>query len=230
MDIKIFYDGVNMDKYCDHPSVVGFTTNLSFMAQGNRNRYLEFSEESLEYAKGRPISFQVWAQDIDEMESQARVISSWGDNVYTKIPIVTAGGESTVDLIKRLHDEGLKINVTVVHSNEQLDSLVGIFNKEVPTIVSVFAGGISDAGISPEPIVEKSVSQFSEHLNVETLWAGCQRVLSILDAENCGCEIVTVPDSIMDKMNRLGKELNGVALAKSKLFREDALSVGLTYE
>jgi transaldolase len=231
MNIKIFYDGVDVGDYSHHQDVVGFTTNLSFMAQGNRNKYVEFSTECLEHANGRPISFQAWADDIDEIEAQARIINSWGENVYVKIPVVTASGSSTVELIRKLHDENIKVNVTVVHTLNQIDSLLDIFSNEnqTPTIVSVFAGGISDAGVSPEPIVRYCTDRLTKYSHVETLWAGCQRVLSVIDAERCGCEIVTAPGPIIDKLVRLGKDLDEVAVAKSELFRSDAIESGLEF-
>jgi transaldolase len=230
-DLKIFYDGVNIDEFKSHPDVVGFTTNLSFMAQGGKSDYNEFAAEALDHANGRPISFQVWADNTEDMRTQAEVISSWGDNVYVKVPIVTSEGESTVDLIKDLHSQGIKVNVTVVHSFEHLWSLRDIFNKETPVVVSVFAGGIADTGKSPEGIVVKCCNVFEEYSNVEVLWAGCQRVLNVIDAAACGCDIVTVPDAIMKKLDRLlgDKDLNDVAVAKSRLFREDAVRAKIEF-
>lgn len=229
--LKIFYDGVNFEKFANHPDVVGFTTNTSLMAEGGESDYNEFAAEALDHANGRPISFQVWADNVDEMREQVKTISCWGDNVYVKIPIVTCNGDSTLELIKEMHDDGVKVNVTVVHSLEQIWSLKDLFNKETPVIVSVFAGGISDTGLDPQQIVKKCSTLFEEHSNVEILWAGCQRVLNTIDALRCGCDIITVPDAIMKKLNRLNDEadLNELAISKSKLFRDDAVKLGLRF-
>ena len=219
--IKLFYDGTDLETYGS--SVDGFTTNTSYMKEAGITQYTKFAEECLAVADGRPISFQAWGDTLESLENQARRICSWGPNVYVKIPIVTVYGILTSDLIEKLHKEGLKVNVTVVHSVEQLALLqADVFEYDTNAIVSVFAGGISDSGVSPEFLIRMAVEQFKDKSNVEVLWAGCQRVLSVKEAEWWGCDIVTVPGSILKKLDRLGKELNDVALSKSQLFSRDA--------
>jgi transaldolase len=193
------------------------------MKEAGVTDYTKFAKECLSVANGRPISFQAWGDTMESLEKQARRICSWGPNVYVKIPIVTVYGLSTVSLIKKLHKEGLKVNVTVVHSVEHLALLQGdVFGSNAEAIVSVFAGGISDSGVSPEFLIRMAVEQFKNYPNIEVLWAGCQRVLSVKEAEWWGCDIVTVPCSVLKKINRIGKELDEVALPKSQLFSNDA--------
>lgn len=230
MSVKIFYDGAVFGTYDKHPDVVGFTTNTSFVAAAIEEgvSYTDFATDALEYAKGRPISFQVVGSSLTDIEREAREILTWGDNVYVKIPIVSPLGESTVDIIRRLHHEGSKVNVTTIYTMEQIESLSGVFDKETPTIVSVFAGGIADTGQSPDAYVRTAADVFALHGNVEILWAGCQRLFSIKEAEMCGADIVTVPGDILRKTNRFGVDLETASLEKSKLFYADGVKKGLS--
>jgi len=231
-DIKIFYDGSEIKGYHHLLAVEGFTTNTSFVAESVLNEkvsgiYKEYAIEQLGYAKGRPISFQVVSESLEDIERDAREILQWSrpnkaDNVYCKIPVVTANGESTVKLIKKLHEEGLQINVTTVYTKQQITSVSKVLGNETPAIVSIFAGGISDTGKHPDSYVIKAVEAFSDRDNVEILWAGCQRLLSIKEAEECGADIVTVPGNLLGKTGRFGVPLNKASVAKSKLFYDDA--------
>jgi len=230
MSVKIFYDGAVFGEYDKHPDVVGFTTNTSFVAAaiGEGVSYREFANNALKHANGRPISFQVVGSSLNDIEKEAREIVTWGDNVYVKIPIVSPLGESTIDVISRLHGEGNKVNVTTIYTLDQIESLSGIFDKKTPTIVSVFAGGIADTGKCPDGYVRAAVDVFALHNNVEILWAGCQRLFSIKEAEMCGADIVTVPGDILRKTNRFGVDLETASVAKSKLFYDDGVKVGLS--
>jgi len=149
--------------------------------------------------------------------------------VYVKIPIVKTDGSSNAAVIKKLHDEGHKINVTVIHTMEQIDEASKILGNKTPAIVSVFVGGLSDAGIFAEPYIKHSVETFKDRPNVETLWAGCQRILSVIEADKLGCQIVTVPDAVLKKYGRLGKKDLAVSIEKSKSFRDDAIKVNLHF-
>jgi transaldolase len=224
MKTKVFYDGADLEKWADHPMVEGFTTNCSFVSSviDEYESYENFSKKSIEIAGSRPISFQVVSEDKDGMERDAKKICSWGKNVYCKIPITTPTGECTVDLIEKLHSSGFNVNVTTIYTEEQIESLSSIFNKHTPTIVSVFAGGISDTGKYPDYCIEKAVETFKDFSNVEILWAGCQRLLSIKEAQDKNVDIVTVPGDILRKTDRLGTSLHEASVAKSKLFYEDA--------
>jgi transaldolase len=226
--IKIFYDGNNIEKYSKNQHVRGYTTNISFLKQAGITDYKQFALEKIKLANGKPISFQVFAKDLSEMESQAREISSWAENVYVKIPVVNSEGESSVGLVKKLNNEGMKINITTVYTTQQIEKIwESLKQTKTPTIVSIFSGRISDTGVYPEPIVKQAVELYSENSNIEVLWAGCQRVLNIFDAVNVGCQIITVPDAPMDRINRIGKNLHEFSVETSKSFRQDGLDAKL---
>ena len=232
MSIKIFYDGSEVWQWSANKiGVDGFTTNASFVASENLQHrlitYKEYATEALSFAKGKPISFQVVSKTIEDIEKDAREILTWGDNIYCKIPVVTANEESAVELIQKLHSEGFKINITTVYTKEQIQSVSEVLGKETPAIVSIFAGGISDTGIHPEPYVIEAVNTFGDRDNVEILWAGCQRLLSIKEAEECGADIVTVPGDLLRKRDRFGIDIHEASVAKSKLFYNDALKANL---
>lgn len=229
MKVKIFYDGVNIKEFGELPYVVGFTTNTSYLAQANISEYTQFAKDYLALAKGRPVSFQVWSEVDAEIEDQVRTIASWGDNVYVKVPIVQSNGKSNAALIKKLHDAGYKINVTVIHTIDQINEASQIITDKTPSIISIFAGGTSDAGIDPLPIMRHGVETFKDRKNAAILWAGCQRILSAVEADLVGCDIVTIPDSVLKKYGRLGKDLHTVSVEKSKSFRDDALKTNLHF-
>jgi transaldolase len=229
MNIKIFYDGVNIKDFGHPPHVVGFTTNLSYMAAANHNNYTEFAKNYLALAGDRPVSFQAWGETEDDIINQTKTISSWGDNVYVKIPIVQSDGSSNAAVIKKLHDEGYKINVTVVHTIAQIDETATVLLGDAPAIVSVFAGGICHTGTYPDPIVKHSVDSFKDRPNVETLWAGCQRLLNIMEADRVGCQIITIPDGVIKNYHLIGQDLHTTSVKKSKLFRDDAIKAGIHF-
>ena len=216
--MKIFYDGVNIAKYIDE--VDGVTTNTSYIAQAGITDYNKFIDECLNIVGDKPISFQVTERNLEGIEKQARFLSALGNNVYVKIPILLPDKISTSSLIKKLSDEGIKINVTCIHTISQIEEAVEAVNKNVPSIISVFAGGISDSGTYPEEFISKAV-ELTEDYNSDVLWAGCQRVLSIVESDDLGCGIVTVPDGIMRKRNRIGVSVYETSVKKSNLFFSD---------
>tara|TARA_Y100000592_G_scaffold78259_1_gene123008 strand:- start:4239 stop:4925 length:687 start_codon:yes stop_codon:yes gene_type:complete len=219
MGMKIFYDGVNIKKYIG--DVDGVTTNTSYIAQAGITNYKEFMQKSLAEVGGKPISFQVTSREIGGIEQQARYISSLGDNVYVKIPIILPQEESTGELIKSLSKEGMKINVTCIHTEQQIVEAFGSVSKDSSSIISVFAGGISDAANYPNSHIEAAVKLTENHDNIEVLWAGCQRVLSIVEADDMGCDIITVPDGILNKASRMSVPLYETSVKKSELFFSD---------
>ena len=218
MKTKIFYDGVNIKKYINE--VDGVTTNTSYIAEAGVTDYNKFIDDCLEIVGDKPISFQVTSRAPCGIEEQARFLINKGDNVYVKIPILLPDGASTSSLIKKLSDEGFKINVTCIHTLAQVEEAVGAINKDTPSIISVFAGGISDSGNYPEEFIARAV-ELTTNYNADVLWAGCQRVLSIIEADDIGCGIVTVPDSIMRKRNRIGTSVYDASVNKSNLFFND---------
>ena len=222
--IKIFYDGNNINKYIDYPYVVGITTNSTFISQSEFTSYSKFMETYSDKIKGLPISLQVWSED--NMADNARKLSTLG-NVYVKIAIKNSLGEYNIPLINTLLQEGVKVNITCVYTEAQLTELsTSLIKTSTQVILSVFAGGISDAGYDPLPTVVKAVTLFKNHNNVEILWAGCKDNASIINADNVGCHIITLPDSIMDRIHRIGTNLENMTVDKVKLFNNDAKNLG----
>ena len=221
---KIFYDGVNIAKYIDE--VDGVTTNTSFIAEANITDYNKFIDESLKIVKEKPISFQITERTLKGIEKQARFLSSKGDNVYVKIPILLPDETSTSDLIHKLSNEGIKINVTCIHTFSQIEEAISSINKNTPSIISVFCGGISDSGVYPEEYIKLAV-KLTKNYNADVLWAGCQRILSIIESNDLNCGIVTVPDGIMRKRNRIGISVYDTSVKKSNLFFNDGDKLNL---
>jgi transaldolase len=230
MKIKVFYDGSKVDEYCNFKDVVGVTTNISFLKKAKVKNYKEFAKKAIESVDGKPISFQVFNDDPIALEKQAREITSWGDNVYVKIPVVLPNGKSTVTLIKRLAEEGLRINITSVYTKEQIKEIYNANIKNIKTlIVSVFCGRINDTGADAIGIIKFANSLFENDATKETLWAGCQRVRDILDAEKCGTDIITVPEDFLKKINRVGLDLHNFSVKTSTDFFADGSEMYIDY-
>ena len=220
MKIKIYYDGSSVAEFCNYAKVSGVTTNISFLRKAGIKDYKSFALGTIPLMKGRPISFQVFDPSEKGIEQQAREITSWGDNVFVKIPVVYPNGKSTVPLIKKLSDEGLKINVTCVYTKAQIDEIAKADLKNT-SIVSVFCGRINDTGIDAMRIMSHANRTFSEKKNIQTLWAGCQRTRDILDAELCGTDIITVPEGPLKKMVRIGNDIHNFSIRTSIDFFND---------
>lgn len=227
MKIQIFYDGVNIKDNSSN-DVDGFTTNISFVRQGGITDYDSFIRESVKLAKGRPISFQLFDEDDASIEKTARKICSYGENVFVKIPVIKTTGESNADVIKKLHADGLKINVTVIFTKEQIRSIGQCFTTSGPNaIVSVFAGRINDCGFDSTDVVAYAKETFSGFPNVKILWAACRTVYNMVEAEKQGADIVTVPESVLQRKHRLGEDTLTASIEGVKKFREDGLAAGL---
>jgi transaldolase len=230
-NIKIFADGAVTRQVPDliaKYAVRGFTTNPTLMAKEGIRDYHAFAKELLSVVGGRPVSFEVFADDLDEMRRQALTLAGWGDNVYVKIPITNTRRESTAALVKTLNAEGVKLNVTAVFTPEQIAGLARSFDHGTPAVVSVFAGRIADAGIDPETIVRRALDQFAAQGHVEVLWASVREIFNVVSAAKVGCHIVTVPIAMLEKLNSLGKDLSDFSLDTVKMFRSDALASGLS--
>lgn len=227
--MKIYYDGNSISKYKSFPSVVGFTSNTSFASQSGYSDYKKYIIDYLAEADGKPCSFQIWSDDDDEILRQSKEISSLGSNIFVKIPIIKTDGSDNFKVISRVLDEGFKVNVTAIHTIDQIDLVGDLLPRSNQMIVSVFAGGITDSGRDPKPIMTYAVKKFKNDTNVEILWAGCQTNLHLVEARDCGCQIITIPDSIMNKMDRMNLDLESTSLNKVKKFMEDAASVTIKF-
>jgi transaldolase len=229
--IKIFADGANVTeilKLAQNPFIKGFTTNPTLMFRSGVVDYESFAREILEQVTTLPVSFEVIADDALEMARQARLLASWGDNVFVKIPITNTQGASCTPLIKELAAEGLQLNVTAITSIGQVQSVVEVLNPEVPMIVSVFAGRIADTGVDPTPVMDQSLKLLAPYPLAELLWASPREVLNIVQAATVGCHIITVTNDLLAKLSGLDRDLEAVSLDTVKMFYNDAVRSGLT--
>lgn len=229
MTVKIFADGANFDAIMEEykkGEVQGFTTNPSLMKQAGIKDYKSFAKEVLETIKDLPISFEVFADTLEEMKKEALEINSWAENVYVKIPVTNTKGEFTGEIIKELSEQGVKLNVTAVFTMDQVKMIKECLSETTPAIISIFAGRISDTGVDATIIMKESVELLKDMNKVEILWASCRDLYSIVEADECGCQIITVPNSILSKKSLFGKDLAQYSLETVKDFFADASGLG----
>ena len=225
LKIKIFSDGANFKEMISSSKkkyIKGLTTNPSLMRKSGITDYQKFAKSILKFVKKKPISFEVFSDNFLEMEKQAKIINSWGKNVYVKIPITNSKGKSSFNLIKKLSDEGIKLNITAITTFEQMIKLKKHLNKKVPCVISIFAGRIADTGRDPSNYVKKGVKMFKTHKKAEILWASTREVYNIVQANNIGCHIITVPPDLIKKISLFNKNLKSYSLETVKDFYNDA--------
>jgi transaldolase len=223
--IKIFADGANYNeiKYFNSQKIVkGLTTNPSLMRKSGVKNYEIFARKVLRFVKHKPISFEVFSDDFEEMYAQAKTISSWGKNVYVKIPVTNTKGKSSHLLIKKLSDEGINLNITAIFNFYQVSRVIKFLNPKSKAIVSIFSGRIADTGINPEIVIKKSVDLLKNNKNHEILWASTRELYNVVQAEKIKCHIITVPTTILKKFNLLGYDLIKYSADTVKEFYEDA--------
>lgn len=208
--------------------VKGFTTNPTLMRKCGVTDYAAFAKEALAAVSGMPISFEVFADEFDEMERQAKLIATWGDEVFVKIPITNTRGESAVPLIARLSAAGVKLNITAILTLEQVRNVVDALDANVPAIVSVFAGRIADTGRDPVPLMAEALRICAEKPKAMLLWASPRELLNIVQADELGCHIITVTPDILKKLSMVGKPLEELSLDTVKMFFNDASAAGFT--
>jgi len=226
---KIFYDGCDIAKFGALPNVVGFTTNTTIMRQSNQLNYKNFYETNRDLIGGRPISFQIFSDEPATVVEQARLISSLGPSIYVKVPVINSRGESLIDTAVSLLTEGIRVNITAVFTRDQIDLIKSkILATSTPSIVSVFAGRISDTGVNPKEIIQYATAAFTSNKNIEVLWAGCKDNLVLQNADDVDCHIVTLPDAIMSRINRIGQPLSNLSVDTVASFLKDAREAGLT--
>jgi transaldolase len=230
LPIKIFADGADLDGIVDlsrRPYIQGLTTNPTLMRKVGITDYEAFAKSVLQKVKDIPISFEVFSDEFPEMRRQALKIRDWQDNVYVKIPISNTKGESSIDLIRDLAAEGVKLNVTAILTLDQVKAVAGALNPDLPSVVSVFAGRIADTGVDPIPHMKKSGELLKGLPKAELLWASVREVLNIFQAADCGCHIVTVPHDILAKAAKLGgMDLGELSLDTVCMFNADAEAAG----
>ncbi len=227
--IKIYADGAKLEDMLavyESKSVDGFTTNPTLMKQGGVRDYELFSKELLAKITDLSISFEVFADDLAEMERQGRKIHPWGKNVYVKIPVTNTKGQFTTEIVQRLSKDGIPLNVTAILTVDQVKKVAAALNPNTPSIVSVFAGRIADAGVDPLPIMKESAQILKSLPKCELLWASTREVYNIFQAQDCGCHIITVPNDILKKLKGIGKDLDAVSLDTVKTFYLDGQQAG----
>ena len=230
-NIDIYYDGVEIDKFYENPHIKGFTTNISFLKAAGISDYHDFITNSLKYTNRRPISFQLYDDTDDDIEITAKKISSYDKNsIFVKIPIIKTNGESNANIIKKLHNEGIKINVTAIFTKEQIDSINKCFNIDNDVIISIFAGRINDSGLDCSDVVKYAVETFKEYSNIKILWAACRTIYNMFEAEKQGAHIVTVPDSVLSRLYRIGDDTYEASLKQVKQFREDGINGNIIFK
>ena len=229
LNVKIFADGADLDGILElyrNPYITGFTTNPTLMRKSGISDYEQFSRQVLEHISDRPISFEVFSDEFDEMERQARKIASWGKNVYVKIPVTNTRQESSVDLVRCLASEGIQLNVTALMTLEQVSAISNALENHAPSYISVFAGRIADTGRDPMPLMKEAVEIMSLYRTQELIWASPRELLNIFHADEIGCHIITVTHDLLKKLSFVGKDLNEFSLDTVKMFYSDAQKAG----
>tara|TARA_B100000676_G_scaffold311009_1_gene379367 strand:- start:844 stop:1554 length:711 start_codon:yes stop_codon:yes gene_type:complete len=230
LNIKIYADGADIEqmlKMHHENFVTGFTTNPTLMSRLGIKDYLGFAKDVLSHIKDKSISFEVFSDDIDEMYRQAILLRSLGENVWVKIPVTNTKSEYTYDLIRKLSNDGVKINATALFTKSHIENVFNSLNKDIPSIISIFAGRIANAGIDPEPTMLFASQLTAEYKHIETLWASSREVFNVMQAERTNTDIITLPFSLIRAFKKeVGKDLDEFSLETVKMFYEDAKKSG----
>jgi len=227
--IKIFADGADingMKEMYKAGYVSGFTTNPTLMKKAGVLDYEAFALEVVKEITNLPLSFEVFSDDWENMEKEARKIGSWANNIYVKIPVTNTKGESSEKLIKKLSAEGVKLNITAILTVNQVEQVVKALTPGSGAYVSVFAGRIADTGVNPIPIIKQTVDICRGIEGVETIWASTRELINIFQAQDCGADIITVTNDVLKKIPLIGKDLSELSLDTVKMFHEDAKGLG----
>lgn len=231
--VKIFADGADkvgmLDMY-RQPYIKGFTTNPTLMRRAGITDYRAFAQDILAALPDRPISFEVFADDPAEMERHAHEIASWGEQVYVKIPVTTTRREPTTTIVRRLSHSGVKVNVTALMTLDQVRTIAEAVAGGAPSYISVFAGRIADTGRDPLPLMAEAVAILRPNPAAELIWASPRELLNIFHADSIGCQVITVTNDILKKLDLVGKDLDEYSLDTVKMFYEDAVSAGYELE
>jgi transaldolase len=226
--VQIFADGADRDSFLElyrRPYIKGFTTNPTLMRAMGVTDYQSFALDLLATIQDRPISFEVFADDEDEMEDQARHISAWAKNVFVKIPVMNTEGKSTYDLVRRLSRDDIQINVTALLTLDQVREVCKALKGDTPAYVSVFAGRIADTGRDPVPIMREAATMISD-VNAQLIWASPRELLNVFQADEAGCHVITATSDVLKKLPLVGKDLHEFSQETVQMFRRDAVKSG----
>ena len=222
---KIYCDSADykiIKKYNKYNLVKGFTTNPSLMRLAGAKNYKDYSKKILKICKNKPISFEVFSDDLNSMINQAYLINSWGKNVYVKIPVVNSRGKFTGKVIKELSDKGVKLNITAVYTFEQVKKIYKLLNKNTKSIISIFAGRMSDTGKDPIPVFKSSLNLTKKNKNIMILWASTREAYNFIQAKKLGSNIITMPPKIIDQIKNFGKSYKSLTINTVKNFLIDS--------
>src|ERR1700757_162814 len=232
LKVKLFTDGADKAQIVEmakQPWIAGFTTNPSLLKKAGVSDYAAYARDLVAAVPDRHISFEVFSDDIPEMVAQGRVITTWGANVYVKLPVTNTRGEGLYDAVQTLSRDGVKINMTAIFTPEQVASAIEALDGGASACVSVFAGRLADFGIDYRPIMQEAVARARKTPNVEIIWASTREPFNVVEADLMGCHIITAPADVLKKLPSLGTATGAeLSLGAVKTFREDALATGLT--
>lgn len=229
--VKLFADGAEIAvirKMAANPLIKGFTTNPTLMKKAGIADYEAFAREVVGVVPDRPISFEVFSDDFDEMAAQARRIAAWGTNVFVKIPVTNTRGDFAGALITDLARDGVQLNVTALMTVEQVERVAACLSSTVASFVSVFAGRIADTGRDPMPIMAQAVSALAPLPMAELIWASPRELLNVFQADAVGCHVITATADVLGKLALVGKDLEHFSLETVQMFRQDAVSAGFS--
>ena len=230
LSVQIYADGADKESLCRHyadPLIKGLTTNPTLMHKAGITDFEAFAKDVLLTVKDKPISIEVFADTFPEMIRQARKIAAWQKNIYVKIPITDVMGNSSNPVIEELAKEGIQVNVTALLTLAQVESTCAVLSPHVPAIISIFGGRIADTGTDPEPIFIAAKQVLKNHPTYQLLWGSVREVFNIIQADRCGCDIVTVPYDILTKArNLMGRDLTQLSMETVQMFHNDARSAG----
>lgn len=229
LKIKIFADGADLQGMLDmnaKPFIQGLTTNPTLMRKAGITDYRKFALDVLKEITDKPISFEVFSDELKDMKRQGIEIASWGKNVYVKIPITTTSGESTASVIEYLVNRDVKVNVTALMTESQVSVVADALNPSIPSYVSVFAGRIADTGRNPIPIMKGAIEILRVHPRCELIWASPRELLNVFQADEIGCHVITATNDILKKFELVGYDLESYSLDTVKMFRNDAIAAG----
>ena len=233
LKVKVFADGADIPSMLElyrQPYIKGFTTNPTLMRKAGVTDYERFAREILLQIRDRPISFEVFADDEIEMERQARKIARWASNVYVKIPVTNTRREPMYNLIRRLSVDGIQVNATALLALDQVRHVAKALKGGAPSYISVFAGRVADTGRDPVPVMKSALELMAPEPNCQLVWASPRELLNIFQADEIGCQIITVTSDVLKKIPLIGKDLHDYSLETVKMFHDDAAHSGYELE